>query len=102
MTEVAFHGMNSGVQVGTSNAPINNTQVYLALGRYSSTVGLSKLIRLTILNPERLETQPSPLSTVPFRRDSDFVDRGALFDQIDEKTSETGSRIALVGLGGVG
>ena len=32
MTSAAFHGVNSGVQIGTNNAPINNTQVYLALG----------------------------------------------------------------------
>ncbi|KAJ5127608.1 hypothetical protein N7448_008387 [Penicillium atrosanguineum] len=39
---------------------------------------------------ERPETPPSPLSTVPFSRDPDF------------KNSVPGSRIALVGLGGVG
>jgi nucleoside phosphorylase len=51
---------------------------------------------------ERLETPPSPLSTVPFRRDADFIDHGTLLDQIHEKGSAPASRIALVGLGGVG
>lgn len=51
---------------------------------------------------ERPETPPKPLSTVPFRRDPDFVGRGNLLDRILEKGSASASRIALVGLGGVG
>jgi hypothetical protein len=39
---------------------------------------------------------------VPFRRDPDFVDRGTLLGQVREKSSASASRIALVGLGGVG
>lgn len=52
--------------------------------------------------PERPETPPSPLSTVPFARDCNFVSRDLLLRQIREKSSVPGSRIALVGLGGVG
>ncbi|CAI7654014.1 unnamed protein product [Penicillium manginii] len=52
--------------------------------------------------PERPETPPSPLSTVPFPRDPDFVHRLTLLDQIYEKGSVPASRVALVGLGGVG
>ncbi|CAG8041804.1 unnamed protein product [Penicillium salamii] len=48
------------------------------------------------------ETPPSPLSTVPFTRDPDFVHRETLLDQIYSKNSVAGSRIALIGLGGVG
>ncbi|OQE34816.1 hypothetical protein PENCOP_c015G08808 [Penicillium coprophilum] len=51
--------------------------------------------------PERVETPPAPLLTVPFRRDADFVDRGTLLDLIHEKASAPGARIALVGIGGV-
>jgi hypothetical protein len=51
---------------------------------------------------ERPKTPPGPLSTVPFRRDPDFVCRDKLLDQIRKKNSVSGSRIALVGLGGVG
>lgn len=51
---------------------------------------------------ERPETPPSPLSTVPFARDPDFVSRETLLDQIHDKSLVLGSRIALVGLGGVG
>ncbi|KAJ5464890.1 uncharacterized protein N7458_000576 [Penicillium daleae] len=51
---------------------------------------------------ERSEPRPEPLSTVPFPRDPDFVGRNGLLDQIHEKASIAGSRLALVGLGGVG
>ncbi|OAL52204.1 TPR-like protein [Pyrenochaeta sp. DS3sAY3a] len=51
----------------------------------------------------RLPSYPhlTPSSTVPFRRDRDFIDRG-LLAAIHEKCSEPASRVALVGLGGVG
>ncbi|OCL05553.1 TPR-like protein [Glonium stellatum] len=45
---------------------------------------------------------PSPSSTVPFRRDPEFICRSALLDQIYAKCSTSASRVALVGLGGVG
>ncbi|KAJ6151109.1 P-loop containing nucleoside triphosphate hydrolase protein [Penicillium chermesinum] len=51
---------------------------------------------------ERPKTPPTPLSTVPFRRDPDFVDRGTLLDEIDEKAVHPGARVGLVGIGGVG
>ncbi|KAF2467718.1 uncharacterized protein BDR25DRAFT_233833, partial [Lindgomyces ingoldianus] len=50
----------------------------------------------------RPETPPAPSCAIPFRRDTDFVDRGTLLDQIREKCAAPASRIALVGLGGVG
>ncbi|GAB7336903.1 hypothetical protein MBLNU13_g01181t2 [Cladosporium sp. NU13] len=52
--------------------------------------------------PERAETPPAPLSTVPFRRDPDFVQRGPLLEEIASKLSRPAARVALVGLGGVG
>ena len=52
--------------------------------------------------PERPETPPNPSAIVPFGRDTDFVERGAILDQIHYKCAVPGSRIALVGLGGVG
>lgn len=56
---------------------------------------LSKLsvIPVTLLDPS---------SIIPFRRDPDFVDRGATLDQIHQKCALPASRTALVGLGGVG
>ncbi|KAL9034209.1 MAG: hypothetical protein Q9214_007147 [Letrouitia sp. 1 TL-2023] len=47
-------------------------------------------------------TLPNPSSSIPFRRDPDFVDRGATLDQIHQKCALPASRTALVGLGGVG
>ena len=48
------------------------------------------------------ETLPTPSSTVPFQRDADFVDRGTILDQVKQKCDVSGSRTALVGLGGIG
>ncbi|KAJ5659052.1 Tetratricopeptide-like helical [Penicillium longicatenatum] len=79
MTSISFGGANSGSQVG-----INNGTIHLPPKQ------------------ERPETPPLPLSTVPFRRDRDYVDRGTLPDEIYEKGTTPGARIALVGLGGVG
>jgi len=39
---------------------------------------------------------------IPFRRDDDFIERSAIFDQILQRCAVPGSRTALVGLGGVG
>ena len=44
----------------------------------------------------------SPYSTVPFRRNADFVDRDDILARIKEKCSQPSGRVALVGLGGVG
>ncbi|KAF2818128.1 hypothetical protein CC86DRAFT_450642 [Ophiobolus disseminans] len=51
---------------------------------------------------DRPETPPQPSCFVPFRRDPDYVDRGTLLDQVRERCAEPASRVALVGLGGVG
>ncbi|KAJ6142476.1 hypothetical protein N7471_001929 [Penicillium samsonianum] len=81
MKSISFHGNNHGLQIGDNRGSIN-AEFHLP--------------------PERPETPPSPLSTVPFTRDPDFVRRNTLFDQIYRKNSVAGSRIALIGLGGVG
>ena len=54
---------------------------------------------LTVLDPTF--TPPTPSSTVPFRRDRDFVHREILSD-LQRRCSQPASRVALVGLGGVG
>ncbi|CAI7620030.1 unnamed protein product [Penicillium manginii] len=83
MESVSFGDCNHGLQVGHSSGSIH-AEIHLP--------------------PEPMETPPSPLSTVPFPRDPHFVSRDTLLHQIHEKTSVPGggSRIALVGLGGVG
>jgi hypothetical protein len=45
-----------------------------------------------------------PLSTVPFPKDPDFVGRDSIIAELDAKfsTPATHTRIALVGLGGLG
>jgi hypothetical protein len=45
--------------------------------------------------------KPAPSSTVPFRRDDDFVARNSLKD-IHNICAQPAGRAALVGLGGVG
>jgi len=63
---------------------------------------MDRLLHISTFQQERPETPPSPLSTIPFPRDPDFIDHGRLIDWIDGKSSGSASRIALVGLGGVG
>ncbi|KAJ6000894.1 hypothetical protein N7481_001303 [Penicillium waksmanii] len=83
MESVSFGDYNHGLQVGHSSGSIH-AEIHLP--------------------PERPETPPSPLSTVPFPRDPEFVTRDTLLHQIHDKISVPGggSRVALVGLGGVG
>lgn len=47
---------------------------------------------------------PETKSTLPFRRDEDFVGREAILQQVDHKLANPPSlrRVALIGLGGVG
>jgi hypothetical protein len=78
----AFSGDgNQGLQVANNNGNINFTHV-------------------SVSQPDKVE-RPNPSSTVPFRRDPDFINRD-VFLEIVQKCAEPGSRTALVGLGGVG
>ncbi|KAJ5965914.1 hypothetical protein N7481_012628 [Penicillium waksmanii] len=72
--QVSFGDANSGVQVG-----INNGQIVL---------------------PAELPKRPPPLSNISLCH-QDFISRDSLLDQI-HRSSIPGSRIVLVGLGGVG
>ncbi|KAG7411089.1 hypothetical protein Forpe1208_v010725 [Fusarium oxysporum f. sp. rapae] len=81
LSSMNFGDRNRGVQVGQNNAPIQAT---------------------FNLPPEPLESSPPPFASVPFRRDPTFVDRGDILDQIGRQCSEPASRVAIVGLGGVG
>lgn len=56
-------------------------------------------LSLIVLDPP--STRPTPYSTVPFRRDRDFVHREIL-SELQRRCIQPASRIALVGLGGVG
>ena len=59
---------------------------------------LEALSKLSVTPP----TLPCPSSTIPFWRDPDFVDRGAIVDQLHRKCTLPASWTVLVGLGGVG
>ncbi|KAG9241047.1 P-loop containing nucleoside triphosphate hydrolase protein, partial [Calycina marina] len=85
MTAIAtyFGEHNSGLQGGIFNGPVN-TQFHHHPP------------------PERSETPPNPSIVIPFSRDTGFVERGSILDQIHQKCAILGSRTALVGLGGVG
>ncbi|KAJ5464920.1 uncharacterized protein N7458_000606 [Penicillium daleae] len=87
MASVSYGDANSGLQVG-----VNQGSIYVSQGGS----------RTCEHNPERSEPRPEPLSTVPFPRDPDFVGRNETLGQIHEKASIAGSRLALVGLGGIG
>ena len=97
-----FGDANSGFQAGTINGPVNTEfHTHLPPGKLQQG---SKASPTANDSPpaERLETPPNPSAVIPFSRDTDFVDRGAILDQIHHACTAPGSRTALVGLGGVG
>jgi hypothetical protein len=96
-TTIAGHG-NQGLQVGYNSGSIH----VAAFGKCSPASALTNAVLTTLLYAERPETPPQPSCFVPFRRDADFVDCGTLLDQIREQCFTPASRVALVGLGGVG
>jgi len=49
-----------------------------------------------------IDITPTPSSTVPFLRDKKFVERGKILALIGQILSLPASRVAIVGLGGVG
>ncbi|KAF2030276.1 hypothetical protein EK21DRAFT_41176, partial [Setomelanomma holmii] len=51
---------------------------------------------------ERHETPPPPSILIPFSQDEDFVERGTTLEQVRKRCAGSDSRVALVGLGGVG
>ncbi|CAI6099545.1 unnamed protein product [Clonostachys chloroleuca] len=86
----SYGDQNLGIQVVQNNAPIN-AEIHVPLGVGSADRA-----------PEPLEPTPQPFASIPFRRDCAFVDRGDILSQIRTRCSEPASRVALVGLGGVG
>jgi hypothetical protein len=46
---------------------------------------------------ELKQTPPDPSARIPFGRDADFVERGTILRQLDEKCGVPGSRTAPVG-----
>lgn len=67
-----------------------------------SILSLCIVFRDLKLNFYLARRPPKPSSTVPFRRDPDFVDRGDLLSRVDERCSQPAGRATLVGLNDVG
>jgi hypothetical protein len=88
-------GYQVGVNKGVINLPAGEFPIALIIWSVGST-------NCGFPSSERLEPRPEPLLTVPFPHDPEFVSRGTLLDQIHKKALIPGSRIALVGLGGIG
>ncbi|KAI0907663.1 P-loop containing nucleoside triphosphate hydrolase protein [Ustulina deusta] len=63
---------------------------------------LRRFVKPMTAVPERSETPPKPSFNIPFRRDTDFVKRDTILNQLHQACLEPASRMALVGLGGVG
>ncbi|KAI1315430.1 purine and uridine phosphorylase [Xylariaceae sp. FL0255] len=80
-TVLSWHNNNPRLQVRQSSGPAN------------------AVFHLPLEFPE---TPPKPSFNVPFRRDDDFVERKTILDRIHHTCSKPASRLALVGLGGVG
>lgn len=99
MASISFPGNNHGIQVGDNRGSIT-AEFHLPPGKFGERDKVTVVTNRRV--PVRPETPPSPLSTVPFQRHRDFVKRITLLNRIHEKSSVPGSRIALVGLGGVG
>ncbi|KAF2022747.1 putative kinesin [Setomelanomma holmii] len=78
---ISFGDANTGFQAGIVHGPVN-TAFHLP--------------------PERRETPPPPSILIPFGQDEDFVERGTTLDQVRKRCTGSDSRVALVGLGGVG
>ncbi|KAL8325294.1 hypothetical protein RB597_008519 [Gaeumannomyces tritici] len=69
-------------------------------GSYFNVVDIkSNTGSITIAQPE---TPSQPFASIPFSRDADFVDRGDILAQLRQRCSEPASRMALIGLGGIG
>jgi hypothetical protein len=59
----------------------------------------------TINFGEHLPSQSQPrelFSTIPFLPDPDFIERPDIAAWLRDKCSRSGSRVALIGLGGIG
>jgi hypothetical protein len=100
-TSITFIGQGSqGLQVGHNSGSIE-THIH-SRGECPPASALTDTVLTALFWAERPETPPQPSCFVPFRRDADFIDSGTLLNQIRERCTAPASRVALVGLGGVG
>jgi hypothetical protein len=72
--------------------------------RDSSKSKVNRILDLWCANPCMLENEKiatTPVSTVPFLRDPNFVERSE-YNRLTEKLSSGRTRVALTGFGGAG
>jgi hypothetical protein len=90
------HGFQLGQNYGSVSYTTNVSQTGMKPSPSCSIHAKHMLPLAALLHP-----RPQPSSTVPFRRDPDYVQRD-VFDKLWRRRMEPASRVALVGLGGVG
>jgi hypothetical protein len=73
--------------------------VYFAVATRKSSTALTLSVHVVA---EGTAHQPKSICTVPFRRDHDFVDRGELLVELQQKLAPETTWAALIGLGGIG
>jgi len=96
VAHATYSDHNRGIQVAQ-----NTSTIHVAAGKSNrSTAKISPANNST--QTAQPETLPSPLSTVPFPCNLDYINRGSLIDEIYEKLSVPAAQAALVRLGGVG
>lgn len=102
-TTTAFSGhSNQGFQLASNYGNVHyHTRGEHGISAKTRNVRMSSMLTASLYSREASSTKPNPFSTVPFRRDPDFVDRDILAE-VGEKCWKPASRVALVGLGGVG
>lgn len=97
----AFSGdSNQGFQLASNSGHVDVSYHISQSGMFFRTL----LFRTSVnfgLSRSAQEARPRPYSTVPFRRDKNFVYRDTL-DEIYTRCTQPAARVALVGLGGVG
>ena len=89
------------IQTLTYHAAASSSLLKDSLAGMTLAWSRSYIYILTVLLLVQTLPRPAPSSTVPFRRDPHFINR-KIFTEIKYKSQQSASRIALVGLGGVG
>lgn len=91
----------SGKVIQSLRSDAKVKKITMAIRGYVQTLSYHAATSTNARATDQVTSRPIPSSTVPFRRDPHFVDRQVLHD-INSKIQQPGSRVALIGLGGVG
>lgn len=97
---------NGGLLVGNNPGTVNiyreASRECWDRSRLQLEIRKSSIVLTPSIVAESAVHQPEPISTVPFRRDHDFVDRGKLLEKLHQKLAPETTWAALIGLGGIG